>query len=417
MVWNVCRRLLRRHHDAEDAFQATFLILVKKAATIRDNEMVGNWLYGVAHQTGVRMRAIAAKRNARERQVTEMPEPEVLQQDLWNDLKLILDQELSHLPEKHRFLIVLCHLEGRSIKDVARQIGCPEGTAASRLARARTMLAKRLARRGVTFSGGILGAMLSAQAVSASVPSTVMCSTMRAATLLVAGQAAAGTISPTVASLIAGVTKAMIPSKLKTVTAFLLMTGMVTLMSTMLALGQTEDKGNYVEKPAVEGEKQAAQAQNQKDSPKTVTNSIGMKFVWIKPGSFMMGSPKEEKDRRDEETQHKVTLSQGFYMGIHLVTQDQWQEVMGKKPSEFKGEKNLPVEQVSWEDCQAFIKNLREKDKKLYRLPTEAEWEYCCRAGTKTPFHFGETISTDQANYHGNFTYGDGTKGVYRKGG
>ena len=89
-------------------------------------------------------------------------------------------------------------------------------------------------------------------------------------------------------------------------------------------------------------------------------------------------------------------------MGVYTVTQEQWQTVMGNNPSHFKGEKNLPVETVSWDDCQEFIKKLREKDKKPYRLPTEAEWEYACRAGTTTPFHFGETISTDQANYNGN---------------
>jgi len=88
---------------------------------------------------------------------------------------------------------------------------------------------------------------------------------------------------------------------------------------------------------------------------------------------------------------------------------------MGNNPSHFKGEKNLPVERVSWDDCQEFIKKLREKDKKPYRLPAEAEWEYACRAGTKTPFHFGATMSTDQANYNGNYTYGDGKKGVYRE--
>ena len=128
-----------------------------------------------------------------------------------------------------------------------------------------------------------------------------------------------------------------------------------------------------------------------------------------------MGSPKEEKERRDDEIQHKVTLTKGFYMGVQLVTQEQWQEVMGNNPSKFKGEKNLPVETVSWDDCQEFIKKLREKDKKPYRLPTEAEWEYACRAGTTTPFHFGETISTDQANYNGNYIYGNGKKGVYRE--
>jgi formylglycine-generating enzyme required for sulfatase activity len=158
-----------------------------------------------------------------------------------------------------------------------------------------------------------------------------------------------------------------------------------------------------------------AQQKDPPDPPKNFTNNIGMKFVWIPPGNFMMGSPKEEKERQDNETQHKVTLTKGFYMGVYAVTQEQYETVMGKNPSAFKGEKNLPVETVSWEDCQKFIKKLRDKDKKPYRLPTEAEWEYACRAGTKTPFHFGETISTDQANYVGDFIYGNGKKGVYRK--
>ena len=120
--------------------------------------------------------------------------------------------------------------------------------------------------------------------------------------------------------------------------------------------------------------------------PEPYTNSIGMKFVWIPPGNFVMGSPKEEKLRNDNETQHKVTLTKGFYMGVYTVTQEEWQAVMGKNPSWFKGEKNLPVEQVPWDDCQEFIKKLREKDKKPYRLPTEAEWEYACRAGSKHHF-------------------------------
>jgi len=154
----------------------------------------------------------------------------------------------------------------------------------------------------------------------------------------------------------------------------------------------------------------------EKDPPKHYTSSLGMKFVWIPPGSFMMGSAKEEKERRNDETQHKVTLTRGFYLGVYTVTQEQWQEVMGNNPSFFKGMKNLPVDTVSWYDCQGFIKKLRGKDmdKKEYRLPTEAEWEYACRAGTTTPFHFGETISTKQANYDGNFAYGNGKKGVGR---
>lgn len=140
-------------------------------------------------------------------------------------------------------------------------------------------------------------------------------------------------------------------------------------------------------------------AQEKKDPPRTFTNGIGMKFVWIAPGSFVMGSPDEEKHRRVVETRHKVTLTKGFYMGTCLVTQEQWQDVMGNNPSHFTGEKNLPVDTVSWDDCQAFIKKLQEKenDGRVYRLPTEAEWEYACRAGTAGAFHFGDTISTDRA--------------------
>lgn len=152
----------------------------------------------------------------------------------------------------------------------------------------------------------------------------------------------------------------------------------------------------------------------QPDTPKAFTNSLGMKFIWIPPGKFMMGSSKDEKERGDNEFLHEVTLSKGFYMGIHTVTQDEWSRFMINNYSEFKGRKNLPVENVSWDDCQEFIKKLREKDKRPYRLPTEAEWEYACRAGTKTPFHFGETISTDQANYDGEAVYGRGMRGEFR---
>src|SRR5579871_948272 len=191
MVWGVCRRVLLNYHDAEDAFQAAFLVLVRKANSIVPREMVGNWLYGVAHQTALKARATAALRKGRERQVANMPEPAATEQDFWHDLEPLLDQELSRLPEKYRVLVVLCDLQGKTRKEAARQLGVPEGTVAGRLARARTMLAMRLARHGLKASGAMLAAVLSRNAASAGVPDAVVCSTIRATNLLAAGPAAA----------------------------------------------------------------------------------------------------------------------------------------------------------------------------------------------------------------------------------
>jgi formylglycine-generating enzyme required for sulfatase activity len=124
-----------------------------------------------------------------------------------------------------------------------------------------------------------------------------------------------------------------------------------------------------------------------------VTNSLGMKFTWCPPGSFTMGSPEDETGRGEDETPHKVTLSKGFYLGVYPVTQAQWQAVMGSNPSFFPSEKgDRPVEMVLWTECREFCKKLGERDGKRYRLPTEAEWEYACRAGTTTAYYTGNGL-------------------------
>jgi RNA polymerase sigma factor (sigma-70 family) len=212
MVWGVCRRLLRSHHDAEDAFQATFLVLIRKAGSV---VKVANWLYGVAHQTALFARATAAKREAREKQMITMPEP-AQQQELWDDLQPLLDHELSGLPDKYREVIVVCDLEGKTRKEAARQFKLPEGTVASRLATARTMLAKRLARHGLPVSGAALAAVLAQNAASAGVPLSVASTTIQVASFLAAGQAAApGVISVKAVALAGGVLRAMLLTKLK----------------------------------------------------------------------------------------------------------------------------------------------------------------------------------------------------------
>ncbi|QEI40175.1 Serine/threonine-protein kinase pkn1 [Dolichospermum sp. UHCC 0315A] len=143
-------------------------------------------------------------------------------------------------------------------------------------------------------------------------------------------------------------------------------------------------------------------------------NGVTLDMAAIPGGTFMMGSPENEAGRSDNESpQHQVTVP-SFFMGKYPVTQAQYQAIMGNNPSYFEGS-NRPVEQVSWINTVAFCKKLSQKIGKTYRLPSEAEWEYACRAGTTTPFHFGETMTTDLANYDGNYTYGQGTKGVYRE--
>jgi formylglycine-generating enzyme required for sulfatase activity len=129
---------------------------------------------------------------------------------------------------------------------------------------------------------------------------------------------------------------------------------------------------------------------------------------------FLMGSPENEPQRFDDETQHRVIISRDFWLAETTCTQELWNAVIGNNPSYFKGE-NLPVETVSWNDCQKFITGINKINTGFkFRLPTEAEWEYACRAGTNTPFSFGNNITTDQVNYDGNYPYNGSQKGEYR---
>ena len=160
-----------------------------------------------------------------------------------------------------------------------------------------------------------------------------------------------------------------------------------------------------------------------------VDEATSLTMLWIPPGRFWMGSPEEEPQRRSAEgPQHLVQL-QGFFLAQTPITQAQWREVadwkpnkgerawskkLNPNPSRFNGEQR-PVEQVSWEDAMEFCHRLSQRTGRHYTLPSEAQWEYACRAGTTTPFHWGATISTNLANYNGREVYGDGEKGEYRQ--
>ncbi len=147
----------------------------------------------------------------------------------------------------------------------------------------------------------------------------------------------------------------------------------------------------------------------------SITNSLGMKMLWCPPGEFLMGSPKDEKGRIKTENQVQVRISQGFWLARTPVTQGQWQALMGNNPSKLKGSKDLPVEMVSWDDAAEFCDKLNAQENLpnsyRYSLPTEAQWEYACRAGTTTPFHFGSTLNGTEANCIGILPYGTEIEG------
>ena len=153
----------------------------------------------------------------------------------------------------------------------------------------------------------------------------------------------------------------------------------------------------------------ASQAQNFTEN---LGKGINLEMIAIPGGKFMMGSP-EDEGKDSEKPQHEVTV-QPFFMGKYPITQAQYQQVMSKNPSNFKGDER-PVECVTWDEAEEFCQRLSKHTGTEYRLPTEAEWEYACRAGTTTPFHFGETITTDLANYDGNYIYANESKGEYRE--
>ncbi len=221
MVWGVCRRVLRDHHDAEDAFQATFLVLARKAASIRPREKVGNWLYGVAYQTARKARATRARRRVREGGAPDAPEPQAVPDAPRDELAELLDRELNRLPDKYRTPIVLCELEGKTHGEAAERLGWPVGTVSGRLSRGRALLAKRLTRRG-----GVLAVLLAQLqgTASAGVPAALLPSTVQAASLFAAGETAtAGVVSAEVAALAGGVLKAMLFPKILKMTAAALM--------------------------------------------------------------------------------------------------------------------------------------------------------------------------------------------------
>ncbi len=348
LVWEVCMRVLRDHHDAEDAFQATFMVLARKARSLRSPEMLANWLYGVANRSALKAKAARARRQRRERQVTEMPQSLSTDRETSSDLASILDRELCRLPDKYRVAIVLCDLEGKSRQAAARELGIPEGTVASRLARARDLLAKRLTRRGVTLSASGLAATLTVKA-SACVPDAVISTTIKAATLLAAGQAA-GAVSAPVVALTEGVLRAMFIGKIVRITAVVLVLGATAcgtgLVTYQMAAGPAQDgaglRKNEGGSKKIERPLEVAQAgalpQNPKDDPKRKADSdakIDMLIAEIgKLREELNAATKEIKGLKEGQRTAEKRQEQ-TYKGKPL---DYWMEKFRDADPEFRTE-------------------------------------------------------------------------------
>jgi RNA polymerase sigma factor (sigma-70 family) len=245
LVLSVCTRVLGGVHDAEDAFQATFLVLVRKAGSIRAPGSLGPWLYGVAYRTALKAKAHVLKRQKLEKPLVDVAAPAVRDNEILDDLRAVLDEEVNCLPAKYRVPFVLCYMQGKTNAEAAQMLGCAHGTIFSRLAWARERLRKCLSRR-LALASGAVTSLLTQSTVSEAVPVSYSLSTSKAALAFAAGKAAAaGTTSAPAAALAEGVLRAMFLTKLKIAIVVLFAIGTAGAGGGALAWGLlTSEQGN-----------------------------------------------------------------------------------------------------------------------------------------------------------------------------
>jgi RNA polymerase sigma factor (sigma-70 family) len=259
MVLRVCRRVLNHEQDAEDAFQATFLVLARSTGSIRKRDTVGAWLHGVAYRTAMKAKRSAARRRnheARLRPVAAQAAPG----PSWDEVQALLDEEVHRLPPSFRQAFVLCVLEGKGVAEAAAELGCKEGTVKSRVNRARQLLGRRLARRGIKLAVLLAALSVADGAARAALPAGLARATVRFGLLVAAGGPAAGAIPSHVAALAAGVTRAMWTGKLKLATAVLLAVGLVAAAGALArqALATGEQPGGQASPARGQGPEPAA---------------------------------------------------------------------------------------------------------------------------------------------------------------
>jgi RNA polymerase sigma factor (sigma-70 family) len=321
MVLSVCRRILRNEQDAEDAFQATFLVLVRRAGSLRSPETIANWLHGVASRTSRESRRAAARRRAREAAV---PPRAVNPEDSLADMRDALDEELGRLAERYRVAVILCDLEGRTRKEVAARLGWEEGTVASRLARGRGILARRLARRG--FTSAPVAAALATGMASAVIPAELVTSTVRAAT---SGTTAKAILSAGPIPLAEGVVRSMFVAKLSSAIAALVVLG-VTAVGLLSATGATESAGGI---PAAQ-EKGGANPDDVRERAAELRRQLRQleqKLARLEQEAAGGGGPEAAAGALAKRFKHRVAFETGF-TETHEGGRIEIGEVWGTRP-------------------------------------------------------------------------------------
>ncbi|SRR5579883_1535360 len=259
MVWGVCRHVLGHEQDAEDAFQATFLVLVRKASSIRKGTAIASWLHATAYHIATRTKRNAAIRRARESKGETMPPAEPSSESAWREVLTILDEEVQRLSERQRAAFVLCSLEGKSLAEAARQLGWREGTLSGTLTRAREQLRRRLARRGVTLTTVLAGLAVFGESAA---PAALIEKTFRAALAFAAGQSILGGVSPPIASLVREATRSLVVTKLRV---------LAVVLTAAVAAGGVA--GFVGQKPESKQEASASPAARRAEQPKSETTS------------------------------------------------------------------------------------------------------------------------------------------------
>jgi RNA polymerase sigma factor (sigma-70 family) len=303
MVLGVCRRLLRHAQDAEDAFQATFLVLVRKAGGIGRRELLGNWLYGVAVRVAGRARLTAARRRTRETTDMERVATATREPAEATELPVAVAEEVGRLLAKYRGPVVLCYLEGRTNEEAADELRWPVGTVKGRLARAREMLRKRLSRRGLVLSTAALAAALSPEALAVSLPPGLADSTVKTAMYFAAGNvAAAGIVSAQADALTKGVLHTMLVTKIKNLAALALVLALTAGGTGAFAYRFLAEDARKTDKENILGEwKVTTVKMNGQDAPGEEGEALKNSIVEFKPDKVII----KRKDG-DRESTYKL---------------------------------------------------------------------------------------------------------------